>query len=55
MARTKPKSLKKDKKYKDAPRYKTIYGYEDEIKFEFKKTLLETGVELESTMKKMLK
>lgn len=35
MARTKPTSLKSDKRYKDAPRYQVIYGYEDEFREAF--------------------
>jgi len=32
MARTKPTKLKSNGKYVDAPRFKAIYGYEDEFK-----------------------
>lgn len=32
-----PRSLKSDKRYKDAPRYKAIYAYEDAFKDSYKK------------------
>ena len=35
MTRTKPKKLKGNKKYVDAPRFKAIYGYEDVFKKQF--------------------
>jgi hypothetical protein len=36
MARTTANKLKGDKRYVDAPRYKAIYGYEDDFKKNWK-------------------
>ncbi len=36
MARTQAKPLQSDKRYKDAPRYEAIYGYEDLYKKGFR-------------------
>ena len=35
MSRTKAAPLKGNKVYKDAPRFKAIYGYEDDFKKKF--------------------
>ena len=48
--RTNSKSLKGDKRYKDAPRFKTIYGYEDDFTKGFKKELVSLQKELITTM-----
>lgn len=44
--RTSSKSLKGDKRYKDAPRFKVIYGYEDDFKIGFKGMLVPMQKEL---------
>ena len=51
--RSKAKPLKSDKRYKDAPRFKVIYGYEDDFKLSFKKNLIEMQKELVSTIIKI--
>jgi len=42
-----------NKKYKDAPRFKVIYGYEDAFKLEFKKSLINMQKELIDKMIEM--
>lgn len=54
MARTKAKSLKSDKRYKDAPRYKAVYGYEDEFKDSFQPVVTSMVKEIVTTAKTMM-
>lgn len=53
--RTKPHSLKSDKRYKDAPRFKAIYGYEDRFKAGYEKTLKEMNMNVVNKLKSQLK
>lgn len=52
-ARTKAKPLKSDGRYKDAPRFKAIYGYEDEFKSDYRKMIVGFQKELLTAMSKM--
>jgi hypothetical protein len=51
--RTTSKPLKGDKRYKDAPRFKVIYGYEDDFKTGFMKEMVSMQKELLTTMNTM--
>lgn len=53
MSRTKAKSLKGDKRYKDAPRYNVIFAYEDDFKKEFENQSRKMMKEIVGTMKEM--
>lgn len=44
----------KDKKYKDAPRYKVIVKYEDDFKDNFSNILNVMVKDIDKTIKKML-
>lgn len=52
--RTKPRKLKTDKRYTDAPRYKVIYGYEDEFRDAFPPIASQMVKEIVTTAKGML-
>ena len=52
-ARTTSKPLKGDRRYKDAPRFKAIYGYEDDFRAGFKKQMIAMQKELLTTMNVM--
>jgi len=51
--RTASKPLKGNKRYTDAPRFKVIYGYEDEFKLGFQKEMVAMQKELLTTMNAM--
>lgn len=50
-SKLKAKSLKSDKRYKDAPRYPVIIQYESELKKNFDNNLNEMNIELVKKMK----
>ena len=50
-----PRSLKQDKRYKDAPRFPIIYTYEDEFKNSYKTHLNMMMIDLSKEMIKQLK
>ncbi len=52
-SRSKAKPLKSSKRYVDAPRFKAIYGYEDDFKNNFKKYLVDAQKEIILRMSKM--
>jgi hypothetical protein len=47
---TQPRSLKQDKRYKDAPRFPIIYTYEDEFKKSYDKHIQMMMVDLSKQM-----
>lgn len=51
----KAKKSKGSKKYVDAPRYKVIYGYENEFKSQFNKVLTVALRDVEKTLLNMVK
>lgn len=55
MPRTKPKKLEKNKRYKDAPRFKVIYGYEDSFKNAFEKSVNRMAEDIIQTANKMVR
>lgn len=52
--RTEPTSLKSDGRYKDAPRYQVIYGYEDEFKQSFSPIMTQMIKEIIRSAKTMI-
>lgn len=50
MARTQANGMKGDKRYKDAPRFQLIYGYEDAFKNSYNKHLKMMTVEIAKAM-----
>ncbi len=52
-ARTSAKSLKENKRYKDAPRFRVIYGYEDNFRLSFQEEMVLMQKDLLKTMHKM--
>lgn len=54
MARKKAKRLEKDGRYKDAPRFQVIYGYENDFKNKFKKNTKRMVEEVSALAMKMV-
>lgn len=52
-ARTSAKKLKSNKRYVDAPRFKAIYGYEDDFKNSFNRNLISAQKEIIDRMLNM--
>ena len=55
MSRKTATPLKGDKRYKDAPRYKAVFGYEDTYKDAGRKSLIDMTKEMAKSLSKIAK
>lgn len=55
IKKIKPRSLKSDARYKDAPRYGAIIEYEGELKKDYTKFLIQMNVEMAKRMTEFIK